>query len=398
MPIKPLLITACTVTSALGRGLGATYRALLEENGGLRPCDFEDASLETWIGRVEGLEDEALPKALEMYECRNNRLAYAGLQNDNFMEAVQKARTQYGKSRIGVFLGTSTSAIHATELAYRKKKADSTSLDTDYNLRYRYTHNMYSCVDFARHVLDLHGPALAISTACTSSAKVFATAYRYMRSGLCDAVVVGGVDSLCHNTLYGFNSLEVVAPTPCQPWGSKRNGMNIGEAAGYALLEWASAKGEVALLGYGESSDAYHMSSPHPEGKGAAKAMQDALKSSGLNPHQIDYINLHGTATPANDNAEDKAITSVFGTSTPCSSTKGWTGHTLGASGIVEAVFSYISIQYGFMPATLNTLQIDEQLNANVLLTKNEQTVRTVLSNSFGFGGSNCSLLFGRIL
>jgi len=238
-----------------------------------------------------------------------------------------------------------------------------------------------------------------VSTACSSSAKVFASAWRLMHLGLCDAAVVGGVDSLCLNTLYGFSSLELVSPEPCRPAAPDRTGISIGEAAGFALLERPERAGDhtgVALLGYGESSDAYHMATPHPEGTGAILSMQRALDCAGIAPEQVDYINLHGTATQTNDAMEDKATVTVFGSGTPCSSTKGWTGHTLGAAGITEAVISALCIQKGFMPRTLNTEEVDPAFGSRVLLEAREAPVACVLSNSFGFGGSNCSLVLGR--
>jgi 3-oxoacyl-[acyl-carrier-protein] synthase-1 len=215
-----------------------------------------------------------------------------------------------------------------------------------------------------------------------------------MASGLCDAAVVGGVDSLCLTTLYGFNSLQLVSPDPCCPCAPDRAGISIGEAAGFALLE-RDADAAYTLLGYGESSDAHHMSSPHPEGEGARLAMQAALHSAGLEAADIDYINLHGTGTMVNDLAESKAVVGVFADTTPCSSTKGWTGHTLGAAGIVEAALGLLCVEHGFMPQTLNTGQLDAALEANILLTPRSEPVRRVLSNSFGFGGSNCSLILG---
>jgi 3-oxoacyl-[acyl-carrier-protein] synthase-1 len=227
---------------------------------------------------------------------------------------------------------------------------------------------------------------------------VFASAYRAIHSGLCDAAVVGGVDSLCLTTLYGFNSLQLVSQDICRPSDINRSGLSIGEAAGFALLERPQNAGYLALLGYGESSDAYHMSSPHPDGDGAVLAMQHALNIAGLEPGDIDYINLHGTATPANDLSEAIAINRLFGHSIPCSSTKGWTGHTLGAAGILEAVFSLLCLQHGFMPKSLNTQQVDPDIKINILTENNSQSVHKVLSNSFGFGGSNCSLIFGATL
>jgi len=395
MPITPLKITAYTAVTALGRGLGPMLDAVLGERGGLRPCDFLDVKLATWIGRVAGLEDEPINGPLTAFDCRNNRLARAGLRQDGFTEAVAAARERFGAQRIGVFVGTSTSGILQTELAYRRRDPATGALPADFD--YRHTHNIFSGADFVRRALDLTGPALAISTACSSSAKTFATAHRYIQTGLCDAAVVGGVDSLCLTTLYGFNSLALLSPQPCRPWDADRNGLSVGEAAAFVLLERDRPEaGAISLLGYGESSDAYHMSTAHPDGVGAVLAMERALTSAGLAPEQVDYVNLHGTATPSNDAAEDRAMLRVFGPRTPCSSTKGWTGHTLGAAGAVEAVLACLALEHGLLPASLNTERPDPALGAAVLRTTRRQPVRVVLSNSFGFGGANCSLIFGR--
>ena len=403
-PMVPLILSRYTVVSALGRGLDATYRALRDRRSGLRPCDFEDVAIKTYIGRVEGLEDVPVggppSKGLEQFDCRNNRLALLGLQQDGFRQAVVEARARYGAHRVAVILGTSTSGILETEHAYRHRDPSTGALPASYLTRYRYTHNMFSVAHFVRSYLGLKGPAMTISTACSSSAKVFATAARFIEAGLCDAAVVGGVDSLCQTILYGFASLELTSSGPCRPCDEDRDGLTLGESAGFALLEKAEHAGQagtVALLGYGESCDGYHMSHPHPEGAGAIRAMQEALIRSGLVPEDIDYINLHGTATRANDSIEDKAVTSVFGHSTPCSSTKGWTGHTLGAAGITEAVIAAVCLTRSFIPGTLNTTRVDPALRSLVLLENREQPVRRVLSNIFGFGGNNCSLILGTV-
>ncbi|MCP5195615.1 MAG: beta-ketoacyl-[acyl-carrier-protein] synthase family protein [Gammaproteobacteria bacterium] len=392
--MKPLRITAYTVTNALGRGVAASLGALRNEESGLRPCDFEDADLPTWIGRVAGLEEESLTGAFAAFDCRNNRLARLALEQDGFSATVRQARDRYGAERIGVFIGTSTSGIGATEHAYRERDPATGCLPETFD--YRHTHNLFSATDLTRQWLGLSGVALAVSTACSSSAKVFASAFRHINAGFCDAAVVGGVDSLCLTTLYGFNALGLASTQVCRPWDSARAGLNVGEAAGFALLESAEpGDGRLRLLGYGESSDAYHMTAAHPEGVGAALAMEQALARAGLPPEQVDYINLHGTATLLNDAAEDKAMLRIFGPDTPCSSTKGWTGHTLGAAGMTEAAFAWLCLEHGFIPGTLNTRQRDPNLGAGVVLHNREQTVRIVMSNSFGFGGTNCSLLFG---
>ncbi len=382
--MKPLAITAYTATSALGRGLAAMLDALRRGAGGLKPNDFDRAELRAWIGRVAGLEDEPVAGALAEFDCRNNRLAQLGLAQDGFMDAVAQARAKYGAKRVAVLLGTSTSGILQTELAYRTKELQT--------LRYRYAQNLYSMTDFVRRALALEGPAMTISTACSSSAKVFASAARYIEAGVADAAVVGGVDSLCLTTLHGFSSLQLVSDEPCRPFDAARKGMSIGEAAGFALLQ--KNESAIALVGYGESSDAYHMSTPQPEGEGALAAMRQALARAGLEPAAIDYVNAHGTATPANDRAEDRAIVRLFGASVPVSSTKGWTGHTLGAAGIVEAVVCFLALEHGLIPATLNSSAIEPGLESQIVLQNRNSRLRHALSNSFGFGGSNCSLVF----
>lgn len=391
--MQPLTLSHYTVVNALGRGTTPTLDALRTCRSGLRRCDFLDATLDTYIGRVDGLEEEPVVERLKNFDCRNNRLAMLGLATDGFESAVATARARYGAHRIAVILGTSTSGILETELAYQQHDVAG-KLPAHFN--YRATHENFSVTDFVRRYLKLQGPAFTISTACSSSAKVFASASRLIASGLCDAAVVGGVDSLCLTTLYGFSSLEIVSTTPCQPADVERSGISIGEAAGFALLEKIDTRDDTPrLLGYGESSDAYHMSSPHPEGAGAHLAMSRALQRSGLDPAQIDYINLHGTATPANDSAEDLAVSRLFGGNTPCSSTKGWTGHALGAAGITEAVIGCLCLREGLLPASLNTVTVDPGFSMNVLLENRRQPVKRVLSNSFGFGGNNVSLVLG---
>jgi 3-oxoacyl-[acyl-carrier-protein] synthase-1 len=219
-------------------------------------------------------------------------------------------------------------------------------------------------------------------------------------AGLCDAAVVGGTDSLCLTTLYGFASLELLSNAPCRPFDTERSGISIGEGAGFALLEKGQdspAAGTLQLLGVGESNDAHHMSTPHPEGAGARAAMERALSSARLLATDIDYMNLHGTATRSNDAAEDKAVYALFGAGTPCSSTKGATGHLLGASGIAEAIVCALALREQFMPGSANTRCVDPALRVRYLLASAGRAPMRVMSNSFGFGGSNCSLVFGRV-
>lgn len=395
----PVQLSAYTLVTANGRGVGPMLQALRERRSGLKPCDFEDVALNTYIGRVAGLEDVSLDSAIEQFDCRNNRLAWLGLQQDGFMGAVADAKQRYGAHRIAVVMGTSTSGILETEHAYRARTPQIDRLPKDYAARYQYTHNMFSLGSFVRTYLELQGPAMVISTACSSSAKVFASAVRLMQAGLCDAAIVGGVDSLCHTTLYGFSALQLLSSRPCRPCDEDRDGLSLGEAAGYALLESSehnSERGAVALLGYGESTDGYHMSHPHPEGTGAVRAIQDSLNRAGLRPEDVEYVNLHGTATVANDAVEDKAVFSVFGTRPGCSSTKGWTGHTLGAAGIAEAIISALCLTHDLIPGTLNCKRVDASLKSRILHENQSRPLSCVVSNIFGFGGNNCSLVFGR--
>jgi len=380
----------------MGRGLAQTLDALRARRGGLAPCSFDTVDLPTFVGEVDGVDAVTLPAPWAAFDCRNNRLALLGLQQDGFEAAAKQAAARHGPQRVGVFVGTSTSGILQTELAYRRRDPHSGALPPDF--LYNTTHNTFSVADFTRQYLGLSGPAVVVSSACSSSAKVFASAQRMMRAGLIDAAVVGGVDSLCLTTLYGFNSLGLVSEQACRPFDAARNGISIGEAAAFALLERAPAQpgpGDVLLLGVGESSDAHHMSSPHPEGLGARLAMEQALAMAGLGTADIDYINLHGTATQSNDAAEAKAVAALFGTGVPCSSTKGATGHTLGAAGGLEAVVCALALRHGLLPGGLNTREPDPALAIHYLVENQEAAPRHVLSNSFGFGGTNCSLLLG---
>jgi 3-oxoacyl-[acyl-carrier-protein] synthase-1 len=389
--MKPLPISHYTVTSALGAGQSAHARALQSEQSGLRQITFDTNTLPCWLGEVAEF-DQPLPALWSEWDCRNNRLAEFALQQDGFISAAHSCRERYGANRIGVFLGTSTSGVQHTELAYRERDAATNRLPVWFN--HRTTQNIFSITDFVARRLGVTGPQLAISTACSSSAKVFAAARRAIAMGTCDAAIVGGVDSLCLTTLYGFNSLQLLSADICRPADAKRNGISIGEAAGFALLD-PQADSELSLLGYGETSDAYHMSSPDPDGKGAVAAMRAALTCAELDASAVDYVNLHGTGTQANDSAESRGMCTVFGESLPCSSTKGWTGHTLGAAGIVEAAISLLCIEHGFMPRSLNTREKDPALMAGILMDTRRASVKRVLSNSFGFGGSNCALLLG---
>lgn len=401
----PAHVTACSVVSSVGVGCDPLERALWRKLSGLRPNDFDPNCAGGFIGRVDGIESQPLPAALRRFDCRNHRLAHAALAADGFEEAVARARARYGADRVAVLVGTSTSGILTTETAYRQRGADGSLPDW---FDYRHAHNYGALPEFVRQRLGLSGPSQCLSTACSSSAKVMAAAARWLALGLCDAAVVGGVDSLCGTTLHGFRSLQVVSESPCRPFDAGRSGISLGEAAAFLLLEREPAeplrsapRGDdgrgcrAALLGFGESADAWHMSAPHPEGAGVVDSMKAALEHSGLEPAQIDFTCAHGTATRANDQIEAMAVREVLGEGAVTTSTKGTTGHTLGAAGALSAVIAVLALQRGFVPATANTVAVDAACPVTVPLQTRRQAVGAVLVNALGFGGNNCSLVFG---
>lgn len=391
-----IVVTSYTATSALGHGNHPLRGAIEDKRSGLRRNDLANCDLDTWIGRVADVESEVLPDRLDHLYSRNNQLTLLGLRQDGFMSEVEKLIERVGVDRIGVIMATSTSSIGRTEEGYRQ-------LGDDGLLPEKYcqpwVHNLHSPGLIVAELTGLTGPSLTISTACSSSAKIFASAARWIKHGLVDAVLVGGVDSLCLSVMYGFNSLELLSANPCRPFDTDRDGINIGEAACFALLakEDVAPDAQFALLGYGESTDAYHMSHPHPEGKGAVMAMQQALDRAGLEASAIDYINLHGTASRANDLVETDALAEMFPLHPPASSTKGWTGHTLGTAGILEAVITMEAMKNGLLPGTLNCESPDPDFSYPVLMDNTRRTTRIGMTNSFGFGGNNASLIFGRI-
>ena len=387
----PLAVTAYTATSALGLGLGAHLDALGQQHSGLRANDFGDDPLACWIGRVPGIESTPLPDEYAQWDCRNNRLAWLGLHQDHFMAAVDAARHRYGASRIALLLGTSTASIGATEEGYRRLENDSRLPD---DLHRRAIHTPHSLTAFVAAALAIGGPCLTISTACSSSAKVFAGAERLIRLGIVDAAVVGGVDSLCGSVLYGFNALELVSPEPCRPFDAERRGISIGEGAGFALLEriGPDTKAASRLLGCGESSDAHHMSTPDPDGLGAELALRDVLDRVAIDVTQVDYINLHGTASQKNDAMEAALVARRFPLSTRVSSTKALTGHTLGAAGIIEAVITLLALREEFVPGNAGATTPDTACSAHFAWRNEARPERIALSHSFGFGGSNACL------
>ncbi|ODU91896.1 MAG: beta-ketoacyl-[acyl-carrier-protein] synthase II [Lysobacterales bacterium 66-474] len=390
--MEPLAISAMSATSALGHGLAAHIDALGAGRGGLAANDFSSAHLDCRIGRVTGVEDVALPAALAHRDCRNNRLAWLGLQQDDLLDAIARIVARHGAARVALVLGTSTASIGSTEDAYRR--LDHGHFPAD--LRRPEIHTPHSLAAFVADATGIAGPALTVSTACSSSAKVFASAERLIRLGLADAALVGGVDTLCDSVLFGFNALELVSRQACRPFDARRDGISIGEAAAFALLERAdSAPHAPRLAGYGESSDAHHMSTPHPQGRGALAALGDALGRAGIDANAVDYVNLHGTATPKNDEVEAKLLPR-FPRRTRASSTKGFTGHTLGAAGALEAVFALLAIEHGVVPPNLGCDDPIPEAVPWLALQPARQRIDIALSNSFGFGGNNACLVFAR--
>jgi len=337
-----------------------------------------------------------IPLADKKWQSRNNQFALSAL--NQIRAEVETAIKLYGSHRIAVIIGTSTSGIAESEEAIKMATlGKGMSKHYDYGLQ-----EMGAPAQFVAQVLGVSGPVYGISTACSSGAKALASARRLIRAGLCDAVIAGGVDTLCKLTVQGFSSLQAVSKTQCNPFSVNRNGINIGEGAALFLLS-CEPQG-VELVGTGESSDAHHISAPHPEGEGAKRCMNAALADASLNPAQINYVNLHGTATELNDQMESKAMCSVFGSNTLCSSTKPFTGHTLGAAGAVEAGICWLMLasqqKETFLPVHLWDACQDPALPTINFVTPKTTLVKDmqyVLSNSFAFGGNNISLILGRV-
>lgn len=381
-------ISASSLVSCLGQDKQSHLDKLIAAQTGLVKATVFATKLEAYYGEIKDLEAVQLPTALSDFHCRNHQLAWQALTTDEFHLSVQKILKQYGAKRMGLVVGTSTSGILSTEqaLAYQHP-----------NYHYKTTHRMDALAEFCALALAIEGPRMVISTACSSSAKVFATAARWLEADLVDAVVVGGVDTLCLTTIHGFNSLGLISTEITQPLDIHRKGINIGEAGGFMLLEKGQDKAKVTLTGFSETSDAYHIATPHPKGEGAKQAMLKALTRANLKPEDIDYVNLHGTGTTSNDLAESKAMQAVFQNNLPLhSSTKGFTGHTLGASGITEAIFCQWALESQFVPANLNLRQLDPELQLNPLKESTKTPLTHCLSNSFGFGGNNACLIFSQ--
>jgi 3-oxoacyl-[acyl-carrier-protein] synthase-1 len=391
-----LFLNECGIVCSLGDTHADIKRRLLDE------ADSGIAPTEAWsAGRVLplGCVNTELPSATVLapeQRSRNNQMALAALAQ--IRPAVDAAIARYGAGRIGIVIGTSTSGISATESALRVH-AESGALPGEFHYAQQ---EMGSPAIMLARELGVQGPAYVHSSACSSSAKAMASAARLIKMGVCDAVLTGGVDTLCAFTVAGFSALESVSAARCNPLSANRNGINIGEGAAFFLM--SAEPSAVALCGWGESSDGHHMSAPDPAGSGARIAIGQALARAGIEPSQVDYVNLHGTATIQNDAMESKVIHDMFGDAVPVSSTKPFTGHTLGAAAAIEAAFCWLAMQDdnpdGKLPPQLWDGVPDPKLpalNAVAPGTRLGRPLRYALSNSFAFGGSNAALVLGRV-
>lgn len=383
----PLPITAHAAVNGLGRSTVEVLSNLDAGKSGLRPPPF-DVPLTTVVGAIPGTLAPLLAEWAD-YDCRLSRMAK--LAYDDIHDAVAVARERWGADRVAVILGTSTGGLHATERAFFQWKSEGT-VPTDFDFHRQ--HDFNGLGELVSKLAGLDGPVYTLSTACSSSGKVMAAAQRLIAADVIDAALVGGVDSLCRMTLQGFHGLGVLSDTACRPFSADRKGINIGEGAAFQLLE-REGESDVWLLGVGESSDAHHMSSPHPEGRGAAEAMSRAMAAASMGVADVDHLNAHGTSTLLNDKAESIAIHSLFGDRIPVTSTKGFTGHLLGAAGATEASFAIHAVRANRIPANLGLAPKDPDVHIDVVDAPRELRVRRVLSNSFAFGGSNVSLLIG---
>ena len=375
--------------SALGNTAEQIRQALTTQQNTLSLRSGFIPEKQVWVGAYQQPLIETVPAFLQDVDSRNLRFALTALSS--IESEIRDYTAQFDRKRLAIILGTSTSGIADNEILLKQYFNHHSKIEINH-----YKQEMGSLAKGLRMYLGWEGPAYTISTACSSSAKAMAAGQRLINAGLADAVLVGGVDTLCRLTLNGFHSLESLSNDLCQPCGAQRDGINIGEAAGLFLLSKETAP--VMLMSAGESMDAWHISAPHPEGKGAAEAMQKALDMAGISASEIGYLNMHGTATPQNDAMEIKAVQTVFQQyEVPISSSKHKTGHCLGAAGAIEAVIcQQVLADQSWLPLH-HSGSIDPELDeANYVLNAQlQQPIEYVMSNSFAFGGSNISLIFG---
>jgi 3-oxoacyl-[acyl-carrier-protein] synthase I len=393
-PMKAVYLNELGIVCALGAGKQAVTSALFAADapGGVTISECWTPGRPLALGAFDG---PLPPRDGVPVELRSRNNALLRLALDEIRPEVDRAIAAYGPSRVAIVLGTSTSGIAESERAQRFFEAQGRWPEGFHYAQ----QEMGSPALFLAHVLGTCGPAHVISTACSSSAKAIASAARLLRAGIADAVIAGGADSLCAFTIAGFQSLEAVSVNRCNPFSANRCGINIGEGAGLFLM--TREPGAVRLAGSGESADAHHMSAPDPSGRGAHSAIAQALDRAGLTARDIDYINLHGTATAQNDAMEGPVVADLFGAQVPCSSTKPLTGHTLGAAGAIEAGLCWLTLANNperFLPPHWWDGHADPTLPPLHLVAPGERAARPLrylLSQSFAFGGSNAALLLG---
>jgi 3-oxoacyl-[acyl-carrier-protein] synthase I len=388
-------IAASSLACATGVGMATFAQALRDNRSALVANSFTRVALPTFIGRVAALDDTPMAAQWLEWDCRANRLAWLGLLADDFIVHAQNACQRFGAARIGLVLGTSASTIGASELAYRTLDAQG---QFPAPLRSERLNTLHAVAAFVQHAIGLQGPCVTVSTACSSSAKAFAQASRWLQLGLADAVVVGGVDALCDSVLFGFHALQLVAPEACAPFSAQRRGISVGEAAGFVLLQRAG--GSTRLIGYGQANDAHHMSAPHPQGLGAQAALDAALAQAQISAHDVQHVQLHGTGTAHNDAVEAALVARRYAPTVHASACKGITGHTMGAAGIVAALAAVQALHDGTCAGTVGTAAADaampEPFAQQLRLLPALQPVQLVASHAFGFGGNNTVLIFGK--
>jgi 3-oxoacyl-[acyl-carrier-protein] synthase I len=380
-------ITAYTGACALGATSDSLLSALYAGHTGLLASRFAEP-FETALGSVP----EPLPELPQKLRAHDSRLArIATLLTEPLLPQLSAALARHGASRVGIVVASSTGGLATTEHAFAATQTKGT-LPAAYS--FERSHAFYALVEVLRGLTGARGPGYVVSTACSSGNKVFGSAQRLIASGIVDAVLVGGIDSLCQITVRGFHSLGILSGRPCRPFASDRDGTSIGEGGALLLIE-RGADAAVQLCGVGECCDAHHMTQPAPDGSGAALAMRSALEDAGLEAGQIDHVNAHGTGTPLNDVAEARAIEAVLGTRVPVVSTKGATGHMLGAAAAMEAVFAIAAIERAALPPSLGCDPRDPEVALSLSGQARAQRCRYVLSNALAFGGSNASVIFG---
>lgn len=395
-----MVLTDLGIVCALGANKTTVWQAAIAgSRAGMQPSEFaNNDGLTRIVGCIDSVHLPPLSSLPPSMATRNNQLAACALAQ--IAPQVEKLKQRFGPDRIAVVVGSSTSGIREGEEALAVYQTQQQLPD---NFHYQ-MQELGAPADYLTHAAGVTGPCYAISTACSSSARALISARNLLHSGIVDAVIVGGVDSLCRLTVNGFAALESTAASYCQPFSRNRDGINIGEGAALFIAvrdDETVPANSVRLVGAGHRSDAYHMTAPEPEGRGAIAAISQALADANITAAQLDYINLHGTGTPLNDAMESRAITAIGAAAVPASSTKAITGHTLGAAGAIEAALCWLALHdhEGHLPPHVWDGVIDPELPPITLQStaKVANTLHYCLSNSFAFGGNNVALILSNL-